>query len=87
MLEHKGVSSPCGIVETNPTSIHEDAGSIPGLALWVGDLELLCGVGRRHGSAPALLWRRPAAVAPIGPQACELPCATGVALKIKEINK
>ena len=33
-------SSHCGSVVTNPTSIHEDLGLIPGLAQWVKDLAL-----------------------------------------------
>ena len=38
-------------------------------------------VGRRQGSDLALLWRRPANVAPIRPLAWELPYAVDVALK------
>ena len=42
-----------------------------------------CGVGQRHGSDSALLWHRPAAVAPIQSLAPEPPYAASAALKQK----
>ena len=64
-----GGSSHHGSVVMNPTSIHEEVGSIPGLAQWVKNPKVLW------------LWDRPVVAALIRPLAWELPCARGVALK------
>ena len=69
----------------NPTKNHEVVDSIPGLAQWVKDpiIAVSCGVDRRRGSDPALLWlwHRPGATAPIRPLSWEPPYATEEALK------
>ena len=48
-----------------------------------------CGIGRRRGLEPALLWlwSRPAATALIGPLAWEPPPAAGAALEKTERQK
>ena len=52
---------------TNPTRNPEVVGLIPGLAQWVkgSSVAVSCGVSRRCGLDPMLLWlwRRPAAAA------------------------
>ena len=62
-------SSHRGSVETNPTSIHKDAGSIYGPAQCLKDWRCL------------KLWHRLADVAPIQLLAWELPYATPAAPK------
>ena len=71
----------------NPTRIHEDSGSIPGLAQCVKALAaVIYGIGRRCGSDPKLLWLwyRQAAAALIRPLGWELPYAASAALKSKK---
>ena len=75
-------SSHCGSEEMNLTSIHEDAGSIPGLAVSYG-------VGCRYGLDLSLLWLwcRPVATAPIQPLYWDPSCAIGAAIKRKKRKK
>ena len=74
----------------NPTSIHEDAGSIPGLAQCIkgSRLAVSFSIGHRRGSNLALLWLwcRPAAAAQIQPLARKRPYAAGADIKNKKKN-
>ena len=79
---------------TNPTSIYEDKGLIPGLTQCIKDLALLGAVvyvGHRSGSNPVLLWLWLwlwlAATTLIGPLAWEPPYNTGAAIKRQKDQK
>ena len=80
--KNTAMSSYCGSVVMNPTSMHEDLGSIPVLTQWAKDLELLSGAadGSRCGSDLVWLWlwRSLVATALLRPLAWEPPYAEDV---------
>ena len=47
-----------GSAVIRPASIHENSGSVPGLAQWVkgSRIAMSCGVGHKHDLDLALLW-------------------------------
>ena len=85
-----GRSSCRGSPITNPTTSHEEVGSIPDLAQWLKGrgIAVSCGVGCSHGLDLALLWlwHRSVATVPVWPLAWEPSYAVSAALK-RQKNK
>ena len=80
----------------NPTSIHEDVGSIYGFTQWLGTVAMSYGVmavamsygvGHWCGLDVVLLWLWLTAEAPVHPLAWEFPYAEGMAQKSKKKKK
>ena len=82
-------SSRRGSTLTNLKIIHKAVDSIPGLAQWVKDPAVSCGLDCRRSMdlALLLLWHRPVAAAPIPPLAWEPPSAPGTALEVAKKDK
>ena len=76
----------CGTTEMNPTSNHEDTGSLSGPEIWCC-CELWCRSHTWLRSCFVVLWCRPVATAPVGLLTWEPPYAVRATQKSKKKKK